>query len=145
MKGEGAVNSGTKVVASRDGMEEVVLPVHVSGNATTGEEHCKQVFVPKYNSTVNNLTWATKGLVVSVLNGDAIPVLQRRVLKLVIIPLGANKVFLRTIDDRDVSVILSEAADFFNNLFSKPVRWNKDTLIRERGAWLRIYGVSLHV
>jgi len=63
---------------------------------------------------------------------------------LAVIPLGADKVFLRSLDDADVSITLSEAADFFDHFFSKPVRWNKDTLVRERGAWLRIYGVPLH-
>jgi hypothetical protein len=112
-----------EVLAAGGGKKEVVLPVHVSGKANNDEVHCKQVFVPKYNSTVNDLKWVTKGLVVSVLNGDAILVLQRRIFdvgfdKLVIIPLRANKVFLRTIDNGDVSVILSDAADFFNNFFS---------------------------
>jgi len=109
----------------------------------------KQTFVPKYISTVEDMAWASKGLVVSVLNGDSIPVLQRWIFdagfdKLVIIPLGANKVLLKTLDDGDVSSLLSGAADFFNNFFSKPVRWNKDMLFRERGAWVRIYGVPLH-
>jgi hypothetical protein len=88
-------------------------------------------------------------LVVPVLNGEAIPVLQRNIFdtgfeKLVIIPMGANKVFLRSLDDGDVCSLLSEAAGFFNNFFSKPVMWNKNTLIRERGAWVRIYGVPLY-
>jgi len=43
-----------------------------------------------------------------------------------------------------VSTLLNEAAEFFDNFFSKPVQWNKDTLIRERGAWVRVYGVPLH-
>jgi len=113
------------------------------------EDKLQQVFVPKYSSTVKDLAWAVKGVVVSVLNGDAIPVLQRRIfdagfVNLVIIPLGADKVFLRSLDDVDVTVALSEASEFFHNFFSKPVRWNKDTLVRERGAWVRIYGVPLH-
>ena len=108
-----------------------------------------QVFVPKYLSSVNDLSWATKGVVVSVLNGEVIPVLQRRIFdagfdSLVIIPMGADKVFLRSLDDSDVSVLFSKAPDFFANFFSKPVRWSKDVLVRERGAWVRIYGVPLH-
>jgi len=95
------------------------------------------------------MSWAAKGVVVSVLNSDAIPVLQRRIfdagfVNLVIIPMGADKVFLRSLDDIDVSTTLSGASDFFNNFFSQPVRWTKDTLVRERGAWVRIYGVPLH-
>lgn len=52
--------------------------------------------------------------------------------------------FLRALDDGDVSIILSEVVDYFNIFFSKPVQWNKNTLIRERGSWVRIYGVPLH-
>jgi hypothetical protein len=59
--------------------------------------------------------------------------------------LGDDKALLRTSDDDDVSIILSEAAEFFNNFFSTPVKWNKETLVRERGAWVRIYRVPLHV
>lgn len=152
VKGGGAVNGSTQVlevVTAGVGKEKVVVPIHAGGKAFTGDVHCKQDFVPKYTSTVNDMSWATKGVVVSVLNGDAIPMLQRRIFdagfeNLVIIPLGADKVFLRTMDDRDVSLILSEASDFFKNFFSQPIHWNKDNLIRERGAWVRIYRVPLH-
>ena len=83
------------------------------------------------------------------LNSEAIPVLQRRIydagfVNLVIIPFGADKVFLRSLDDVEVSSTMSEASEFFNTFFSTPVRWTKDTLIRERGAWVWIYGVPLH-
>jgi hypothetical protein len=88
-------------------------------------------------------------VVVSVLNGEAIPALQRRIydagfVSLDIIPLGADKVLVRTTDDRDVNFILSEAAKFFINFFSTPVKMNKDFLVRKKGVWLRIYGVPLH-
>jgi len=87
-------------------------------------------------------------MLVSVLNGEAIPVLQRRIFdagfeNLDIIPLGADKVLLRTDDDSDVNIMLSEASKFFDNFFSKPVKWKKDVVVRERGAWVRIYGVPL--
>lgn len=109
----------------------------------------EQRYVPKYNSLAFDMEWASNGMVVSVLNGDAISVLQRRIYdagfdKLVLIPLGANTVFLKTLDHGNVSTLLTEAAEFFDNFFSKPVQWNKDTLIRERGAWVRVYGVPLH-
>jgi len=53
--------------------------------------------------------------VVTILNGEAISVLQRRIYdvgfeKFDIIPLGADKVQLRMEDDNDVRSILSEAA-----------------------------------
>ena len=140
-QGEGFVYGGKKV------SEKVNVDTVFRG--TELNKQCKQVYIPKYSSSVNDVTWASKGMVVSVLNGDAIPVLQRRIFdagfeKLVLIPLGADKVFLRLLDDGDVSRLLSEAAEFFNNFFSKPVRWNKDMLFRKRGAWVRIYGVPLH-
>lgn len=83
------------------------------------------------------------------LNGDVIPVLQSRIYdasfdKIALTPLGAIKVFIRTIDGGDVGTLLSEAVEFFDNFFSKPVPWNKDALVRERGAWVCIYGVPLH-
>lgn len=61
-----------------------------------------------------------------------------------IIPLGANEVLVRSNDNEDVSIILSKTSDFFDHFFSKSDKWNKETLIRERGSWVRIYGVPLH-
>jgi len=58
--------------------------------------------------------------------------------------LGADKVFLRTTDEGDVSSLLFEAANFFGKFFSSSVRWNKEIVGHERGAWVRIYGVPLH-
>ena len=130
----------------KDGAEE---NANVGRKAQNVEVGFNQAYIPKYTSSVSDMSWAAKGVVVSVLSRDAIPVLQCRIfdagfVNLVVIPLGADKVFLRSLDDVDVSITLSEAADFFDLFFSKPVRWTKDTLVRERGAWLRIYGVPLH-
>ena len=151
---EGAEVNGRGKVASEaadrnNSKEGVVEYVRDGRKSQYDEDKFKQVFVPKYTSSVSDMSWAVKGVVVPVLNSDAIPVLQRRIfdagfVNLVIIPLGADKVFLRSLDDVDVNTTLSEASDFFHNFFSKPVRWNKDTLVRERGAWVRIYGVPLH-
>jgi len=99
----------------------------------------KQTYIPKYHSAEHDLSWASRGMVVSVLNGEAIPVLQRRIYDagfdtLDIIPLGAEKDFLKTTDDREVSTILSEATYFFTNFFPTSVKWNKGIAIRERGA-----------
>jgi len=57
-------------------------------------------------------------VVATVLNGEAILVLQHRIFdagveQLDLIPMGADKVLLRMEDDRDVSSVLSDAADFF--------------------------------
>lgn len=109
----------------------------------------RQKYVPKYVSEASDILWASKGVVVTVLNGEAIPVLQRRIFdagfeKLDIIPLGADEVIVRSPDGEDVSVSFSEAPNFFSHFFSTPVKWNKDVMVCERGAWVRIYGVPLH-
>jgi len=150
--GAEAVGRGEVVMKAVEGtnLKEGVLEyANVGRRVQNVEEGINQVYIPKYTSSVSDMSWASKGVVVSVLSRDAIPVLQRRISdagfdNLAVIPLGADKVFMRSLDDADVSITLSEAADFFDLFFSKPVRWNKDTLVQERGAWLRIYGVPLH-
>ena len=127
---------------------EVMSVVDVEKKSGMGDR-VHQVFVPKYSSSADDVSWATKGVVVSVLNGEAISVLQRRIYdagfdNLLIIPLGADKVLLKVSDEGDVLGMLSEASQFFDNFFSNPIRWNKDILVCERGAWVRIYGVPLH-
>jgi len=113
------------------------------------KEQPKQLYVPKYMSATSDMLWASKSVMATVLNGEVIPILQRWIYdagfeKLDIIPLGADKVIVRSPDGEDVSAIFSEAPHFFNNFFSTLVKWNKNVLIHERGAWVRIYGVTLH-
>jgi len=132
-QGGGAVHGAKSVVRERIVVVETEKELGGSGSGPVVVSN--HVFVPKYSSSVNNLSWATKGVVVSVLNGELIPVLQRRIFdagfdNLVIILLGADKVFLRSLDDSDVSILFSKAPDFFDNFFSKPVRWSKDLLVR---------------
>lgn len=40
--------------------------------------------------------------------------------------------------------MIDDAHDFFNLFFSHFVRWNKDIVKFERGAWVRIYGIPIH-
>jgi len=151
---QGVAVNGRGNVVSEEG-ERILWKEGTVADAQLGrkphvlEDKKNLVYIPKYTSSVSNVSWASKGLVVSVLNGEAIPLLQRRIydagfVNLVIIPFGADKVFLRSLDDVDVSSTLSAASDFFNKFFSPPVRWTKDTTVRERGAWVRIFGVPLH-
>jgi hypothetical protein len=39
----------------------------------------RQIYVPKYVSEASDILWASKGMVVTVLNGEVIPVLQRQI------------------------------------------------------------------
>lgn len=72
-----------------------MVVAQAGGKVSSNEVQSEQVYVPKHNSSVSDLNWASKGLVVSVLNGEGITVLQRRIFdagfqKLVIILMGAN-------------------------------------------------------
>ena len=144
-RGEGVF----KAVEGNNVKEGAVEYAKVGTKVQKAEVGLNRVYISKYTSSASNMLWASKGVVVSVLSRDVIHVLQQRIfdagfVNLAIISLGADKVFLQSLDEVDVSTTLSEAAYFFANFFLKPVRWNKDTLVRERGAWLRIYGVTLH-
>lgn len=106
-------------------------------------------FVPKNTSSEKDVLWATSGMVATVLNGEEIPLIQRSIFyagfeKVVVIPLGADKVLLRMEDEGDVRSLFNEASDFFAHFFVNPVIWNKDLVFRERGAWVRIFGIPLH-
>jgi len=46
----------------------------------------------------------------------------------------------------DMMSVYHEVADFFNCFFSNMCAWSLDEdIVSERGVWLRIYGVPLHV
>jgi len=169
--GKGKVDEGVNVCGGRKGNEgvvgkEVVVVTGVGGEVMGVEngrngletegmevgvkevEKVAKVFIPKYYSTEQDVVWASRGMLATVLNGEVVLVLQRRIFyagfeKLDIIPMGADKVLLRIEDDSDVNMMLSEASKFFDNFFSKLVKWNKDVVVRKRGAWVRIYGVLL--
>lgn len=101
-----------KVVGAAGREEEIIDNVlkkddHVAVNS-------KQLYIPKYRSEIDDVLWDSKGLVVTVLNGETMPVLQRCIFyagfdSLDIILMGADKVLLRSSDNREVSSILSDA------------------------------------
>lgn len=55
-----------------------VLSDDVTGIHNQIKGQSKQMYVCKYRSDDIDVSWASKGLVVSVVNGEAIPLLQRR-------------------------------------------------------------------
>ncbi|KEH42136.1 RNA recognition motif [Medicago truncatula] len=102
VEGAGTVYGAKPVVKERDVVEG--RKTEVGAKVSRQGVFSNQVYVPKYSSSANDLSWATKGMVASVLNREVIPVLQRRILdagfdNLVLFPLGADKVLLRTLDD----------------------------------------------
>ncbi|GAU29239.1 hypothetical protein TSUD_362290 [Trifolium subterraneum] len=63
---------------------------------------------------------------------------------LVLIPMGADKVFVRSSIGEDTMSIVNSAKEFFKLLFSNWTRWDKKALTYPRGAWVRLYGIPLH-
>jgi hypothetical protein len=100
------------VVGGKKGAVKVVR-----SNEMVEEVESGKMYVPKYTSTEQDVSWDCKGLVVTVLNGEAIPLLQCRIFdagfeKLNIIPMGADKVLLRLEDEGDVAASLMMLQNF---------------------------------
>jgi hypothetical protein len=85
-----------------------------------------------------------------VINRGAILMVQSRIEDLGfkhidIIPLGEEKVFIHSLSETNVMKIVSDAKEFFGHFFSNLVRWDKKVVLFHRDAWLRLYGIPLHV
>jgi len=83
---------------------------------------------------------------VTVLNGEAIPVIQTRIADadlehLDIITLGADKVFIQSISEMDVMTVITRAQGFFNLFF--PTRcdgiWMWWPMTMEHGCVFKIF------
>ncbi|MCI21323.1 sulfate transporter, partial [Trifolium medium] len=96
-----------------------------------------------------DVQWAHYGLVATIINGEAIAVVQNRILDarfndLVIIPMGADKVFVRSSEGVDAMLIISSAEEFFKLVFSNWMRGKNDVMPYRRVVWVRLHGVPLH-
>ncbi|GAU17134.1 hypothetical protein TSUD_106330 [Trifolium subterraneum] len=112
------------------------------------QEKKSKILTRKYCTTSDDVQWAHNGLVATVINGEAIPVVQSRITdagfnNVEIIPMGADKVFVRSSEGVDVMSIVSSAEELFKLVFSNWMRWDKDVQPYHRGAWVRLYGIPL--
>ncbi|MCH89175.1 sulfate transporter [Trifolium medium] len=69
----------------------------------------KDKLVRSYSSSKEDVSWAQTGVVATVINGESIPLVQQRIedagfSQLDIVPLGADKVFIRSLSREDVIV-----------------------------------------
>ncbi|WJX25076.1 hypothetical protein P8452_14151 [Trifolium repens] len=111
--------------------------------AAKGKES-SSMFLRNYRSKPEDAQWANNGLVATVNNGEAIPVVETRIADagfsdLVIIPMGADKVFIRRTEGGDALDTVGGAVEFFNLVFSNWTRWEKDGRPYQRGAWVRLF------
>ncbi|GAU41119.1 hypothetical protein TSUD_288090 [Trifolium subterraneum] len=90
------------------------------GLVVAAKEKDNRVLSRGYRSTSEDLQWAQNGLVATIINGEAVPV-------------GVNAM-----------AMVSNAEAFFKLIFSHWMRWEKDMLPYQRGAWVRLYGVPMH-
>jgi hypothetical protein len=136
MKGEG--------VRSEEGKEEGLV------RRSAGTDTLKTIskLVRKYGSIEEDRNWANNGLIGTMIGGESIPLIQSRVedagfKDIDIIPLGADKVFIRSLSDVNVLEIMGATKNFFDLIFSSLSVRNQAVMPFQRGAWIRLYGVPL--
>ncbi|GAU49945.1 hypothetical protein TSUD_408400 [Trifolium subterraneum] len=106
--------------------------------AEAAQEKASNILLRSYQTKSDDVQWAHNGLVATVINGEAIPVVQNRITDagfndVVVIPMGADKVYVRSSEGADVMSIVSSAKEFFKLVFSNWVRWDKEVLPYHRG------------
>lgn len=131
------------------GSKELVGKIGVKSPVCLGQQPSIQKLVRCYRSTDEDLRWARKGFTASVVRGQSIPDIQDRIedagfLNIDITPLGADRVFIRSLANVDVVSIFNEASVFFAHFFTDLAPWVKKVMSFQRGAWLRLYGIPLH-
>jgi len=153
---EGAVKVASKSevrvgsVVVKLGEKECSARASVRGkNGTVTDKVASKKLVRCYRSCEEDLNWARRGMVGMVLHGESIPIIQKRVedagfKDIELIPLGADKVFVQSLSAVSASEIVREAKQFFDLIFASMVRWDKEAMPFQRGAWLRVYGIPLH-
>ncbi|MCI13933.1 sulfate transporter, partial [Trifolium medium] len=119
----------------------------IVAEAGTKEQDCRTL-VRNYRTLDDDVKWAQNGLVATVVNGEAVPVVQSRITDagfndVILIPMGADKVFVRSATGDDVLAIVNNAVEFFQLLFSNWMRWDNNAQPYKRGAWVRLYGIPL--
>jgi hypothetical protein len=129
----------------------VTLKASASGVVEDGDNSDKgrKVYMRKYRSVQDDMMRARTGVVATITNGDATPVVRSRIkdagfTDVDILHLGADKVFVRHVAGLEVVPIIENAREFFTMIFSHWERWERKATPFQRGAWVRLYGVPLH-
>ena len=151
-KGKGVEKREVEKVVKKK-VEEVVVVGKETGNSqghivVTCTQPVKKL-VRMYRSHEKDLKWAYNGVVTSVINGEAIPMVQNRIkdagfTDLDIIPMDADRVFIRSLSGVDILQTIEVASEFFNLILANVKKWDKSAVPFQRGVWLRLYGIPLH-
>jgi len=145
LKGSKKVGDTTEGVKDRVGS----VKSKVQNNICLDNQPVTTKLVKRYRSREEDVKWASRGVVGTVQYGESVPLIQNRVadagfVDLDIIPFGADKVFMHSLSGVNVWDTVKEAKQFFDLIFSHLICWDKVMLPFQRGAWLRIYGITLH-
>jgi len=133
----------------RNMVEDARLSREVEVHVDDRQQSTVRNLVRIYRPNENDVQWARSGVFVNVVNGEAITVVQNQVVDagfadLDVIPMEADRVFLRSNSERETVAMIEGAKYFFDLLFSNIVRWDKEVLPFQRGAWMRLYGILIH-
>ncbi|PNX99301.1 hypothetical protein L195_g022566, partial [Trifolium pratense] len=128
--------------------EEGFKPTNTALSNAAIKKKDHQVLLRCYRAEPDDVSWAQNGLVATVSNGEAVPVMQRRLTDagftdVVLIPMGAEKVFVRSLAGDDAMAVVNNAKEFFQLIFSSWNRWDNFVQPYRRGAWVRLYGIPL--
>ncbi|PNX71868.1 putative sulfate transporter, partial [Trifolium pratense] len=107
-----------------------------------------QIMMRSYSTEADDVSWAQNGIVATIIDGEAVPIVQSRIMDagfndVVLIPMGADKVFVRSVTGVDAMVVVNNAKEFFQLIFSHWTRWDNLAQPYRRGAWVRLYGIPL--
>lgn len=128
-------------------VEAVIVIGKIQQEIDNGVGKCK--LIRKFRSVEADLSWAHRGIMVTVRDRESITIMQNRIMDvgfndLNIFTIGGDKVFISTTQQLEVMYVINGAKEFFNMLFVNFKPWNKDTLSIQRGACVCIYGIPLH-
>ncbi|MCI13404.1 hypothetical protein A2U01_0034521 [Trifolium medium] len=105
------------------------------------DEHAKdkycRVYMRNYRTKSDDVKWAQNGIVATITNGDDVPVIQNIITDagftdLVLIPMGVDKVFVRSLTGEDVLPVVNNAKEFFQLVFSNWMRWENNLMPHQR-------------
>lgn len=135
------------VVNKVDVKGAVKVQPRVLSSELQGKEFVRSI--PKYTSLLADRTWATSGMVASVVGEDSTVALQQKVndagfINVMVIPMGGDRVFLYCTGGEDIWHVFNEALHFFGMLFNNIHMWSPEDVKFELGAWVRVYGVPIH-
>jgi len=141
-KGKGAEKREVEKVVTKT-VEEMVIKGNEVGKSqdqrvVTGTQHVKKL-VQMYRYHEEDLKWAYNGVVASVINGEAITLVQNRIedvgfTDLDIIPMGADRIFIRSLFAGDVLQNIEVESEFFNLILANVKKWDKIAVPFQRGA-----------